>query len=51
LQNNGPQVYTAWLSSEIDYFMLYFTQELLEEISHETNKYARENAKYVTPFA
>jgi hypothetical protein len=48
LQNNGLHAHTAQLSSEIDYLMLYFTQELLEDISDETNRYAREGIQNVS---
>lgn len=37
------------LTSPIDYFQLFFTDDLLSEIVKETNRYAREKIQKVTP--
>ncbi|KAK8759488.1 hypothetical protein V5799_018670 [Amblyomma americanum] len=40
--NPGSQVSTCNLNSELEYFQLFFTDDLMDNIVRETNRYARE---------
>lgn len=45
----GAQAHISNLHSELDYFQLFFTDELMEEIVQETNRYAWEKIANAEP--
>lgn len=49
VNNPGVQVSVSNCGSELDFFQLFFTDELVQQIVKETNRYAREKISSICP--